>query len=92
MPYSQTIARAIAMWQRSMSLPAPVVICLRKISSAHSAAHHHGETGLKIVLGDGVVIAGPEDSTVTPSAMPRGMIVTLCRWIGVIAKCRNENV
>ena len=33
MPYSQTMARASAV-ERSMSLPAPVVICLRKISSA----------------------------------------------------------
>ena len=76
MPNSQTMRRAISV-ARSMSLPAPLVICRRNSSSAMRPP-------IRIAICASrnsrvCVCRSPSGSCiVTPSARPRGMIVTLC--------------
>src|SRR2546422_996606 len=76
MPNSQTMRRAISV-ARSMSLPAPLVIWRRKSSSATRPPMRMAICASR--NSRVCVCRSPSGNCiVTPSARPRGMIVTLC--------------
>ena len=76
MPHSQTILRAISV-ACSMSFWAPVVICEKVVSSAMRPPMQTAIRASSCSF-DQLCFSSLGSCWVRPSAMPRGMIVTLC--------------